>query len=135
MLRFSPMAQRRTYLKRAQAPVVAVQLDLETNGFAYRKWGSMQTCKAGDWLVNNHGDVYTVDKDTFARTYQAVSPGLYKKVAPVWAEVTTTAGAITTKEGVTNYAAGAYLVFNEENGGDGYAVTPETFEAMYEPVE
>jgi len=32
--------------------------------------------------VNNEGDVYTVDRDTFARTYRAESPGLYRKVTP-----------------------------------------------------
>jgi len=33
--------------------------------------------------VNNDGDIYTVDRDTFARTYGTVSPGIYEKVA-VW---------------------------------------------------
>jgi len=37
------------------------------------------------WIVNNDGDIYTVDRDTFARTYGAVSTGIYKKLAPVWA--------------------------------------------------
>lgn len=129
------MAMRRKYLKRDQAPVIAVQLALETEGFTYHKWGSMQTCKAGDWVVNNQGDVYSVDQASFARTYVPVSPGLYRKHAPVWAEATSQAGAISTKEGVTNYEAGAYLVFNEESGGDGYAVSASKFEEMYAPAD
>jgi hypothetical protein len=128
------MAARRKYVKRAHTLVVAIQLDLDTDGFTYRKWGGVQACKPGDWIVNNAGDVYTVDRDTFARTYRAESPGLYRKVAPVWAEVADRDGSIRTKEGVTHYTAGAYLVFNDEEGQDGYAVTAASFEAMYEPA-
>ena len=129
------MAARQKYVKRERTQVVAVQLDLETSGFTYRKWGGEQTCKPGDWIVNNGGDVYTVDRDTFARTYRAEGQGLYRKVAPVWAERVDRADAIKTKEGVTHYQAGAYVVFNDEEGQDGYAVTAPSFEAMYEPVE
>jgi hypothetical protein len=128
------MAERRKYRKKASSVVVAVQLDLETDGFAYRKWGGRQTCKAGDWLLNNDGDVYTVDQTVFAETYQNVSPGIYQKVTSVWAETAKKAGSIKTKEGITHYDAGAYLVFNDQDGKDGYAVTPASFEAMYEPA-
>ncbi|MGQ0649769.1 MAG: hypothetical protein ACT4P7_19625 [Gemmatimonadaceae bacterium] len=126
------MAQRAKYRKKAGSYVVAVQLNLQTRGFHYEKWGGSQTGKAGDWLLDNNGDVYTVDRDTFARTYQPVSPGLYRKVAPVWAELAERDGSIPTKEGVTHYRAGAYLVFNEPDGRDGYAVEAEAFHRMYE---
>ena len=129
------MAVRRKYVKKAGTTIVAIQLDLETAGFTYSKWGGTQTCKRGDWLVNNDGDVYTIDRDTFARTYRLESPGLFRKVAPVWAEVAQRSGAIKTKEGVTHYSAGAYLVFNDPEGQDGYAVEAPSFEAMYEPIE
>ena len=115
--------------------MVAIQLDLETDGFTYRKWGDLQTCKPGDWIVNNGGDVYTVDRDTFAKTYRPESPGLFRKIAPVWAEIAEGGGSIKTKEGVTHYWAGAYLVFNDPEGQDGYAVEAPSFEAMYEPAE
>jgi hypothetical protein len=129
------MAARQKYLKREQTEVIAVQLDLDTDGFAYHKWGGEQTCKPGDWLVNNDGDVYTVDRTTFASTYRVASPGLYRKQTPVWAEQSERAGSIKTREGVTHYEAGAYLVFNDEDGKDGYAVTAPAFEAMYAPLE
>ena len=74
--------------------------------------GCTQRCKRGDWLVNNQGDVYTVDSETFDRTYGLVSPGVYEKNAPVWAEQATKSGTIQTKEGATAYNAGDYLVFN-----------------------
>jgi hypothetical protein len=60
------MGKRRRFIKRADQFVVAVQLDLDTDGFTYQKWGIVQRCKPGDWIVNNDGDYYTVDKETFA---------------------------------------------------------------------
>jgi len=129
------MNGRLKYVKRTDQVVVAVQLTLETTGFTYRKWGGVQTCKAGDWIVNNGGDVYTVDRATFERTYRQVEAGTYVKTTPVWAEVAHEAGSVQTKEGVTRYRAGDYLVFNEEQGGDAYAVSADKFEAMYERAE
>jgi hypothetical protein len=128
------MAGRRRYLKKPDSSVIAVKLELATAGFEYRKWGDVQTCKAGDWIVNNGGDVYTVDGEVFERTYRETSPGIYVKSAPVWAEVADEPGSISTKEGVTHYKAGAYLVYNDPAGKDGWAVDAETFEAMYEPA-
>jgi len=111
------MSARRKYVKRATQFVVAVQLDLDTDGFTYRKWGGTQACKPGDWLVSNDGDTYTVDRETFARTYQPTGPGTYVKITPVWAEVARAAGEIRTKEGSTRYGVGDYLVYNEPDGG------------------
>jgi hypothetical protein len=127
------MTTRRQYVKRASQFVVAVQLELETTGFTYQKWGATQTCKRGDWLVNNEGDFYTVDRESFARTYEATGPGTFIKRTPVWAEVAAAAGEVRTKEGSTHYDAGDYLVYNEKDGGDPYAVSKQAFERMYEP--
>ncbi|MCU7893265.1 MAG: hypothetical protein KZQ78_17440 [Candidatus Thiodiazotropha sp. (ex Ustalcina ferruginea)] len=126
------MDQRKRYKKRAASSVSAIKLDLETEGFTYRKWGGLQTCKRGDWLINNEGDVYTVDAETFVKTYTEVSAGLYIKTAEVWAEVADKAGAIQTLEGETHYMPGDYLVYNDKEGLDGYAVSQEKFESMYE---
>ena len=122
------------YRRRKRTPVTAVRLDLDTEGFAYQKWGGTQRSKRGDWLVNNQGDVYTVDGETFDRTYRLVSPGVYEKEGTVWAEQAERPGAIQTKEGSTAYQAGDYLVFNEPGGKDGYAMTSETFHSLYEPA-
>lgn len=129
------MSALRKYQKKTEATVTAVQVDLVTDGFSYQKWGGTQSCKAGDWLVNNQGDTYTVDRETFEATYSTVSPGVYTKIAPVWAEVAEEAGAIETKEGLTHYEAGHYLVFNDQHRKDGYATSAGKFEEMYEPVE
>jgi hypothetical protein len=129
------MDKRRKYVKRATQFVVAVQVDLELDDFTFRKWGARQRCKRGDWLVNNNGDVYTVDGQTFSRTYRATGPGTYVKTTPIWAEVAEMAGEVSTKEGFTHYGLGDYLVYNEPDGGDAYAVTRQEFERMYEPVD
>lgn len=112
--------------------ITAVQLNLETAGFTYQKWGGEQRCKAGDWLVNSDGETYTIDSDSFARTYREHGPGLYVKVGCVWAEQAGAAGSIRTKEGKTSYEAGDWLVYNGADRTDGYAVKPEKFKSLYE---
>jgi len=129
------MATRQRYRKRPDQFVVAVQLDLDTRGFHYRKWGAQQHCKSGDWLVDNDGDIYTVDQAVFRRTYRRVATGRYVKTTPVWAEMATTPGAIRTKEGESHYQAGDYLVYNQPDQSDGYCVSAAKFEAMYELSE
>ncbi len=125
------MSTRQKYVKRDTEFVVAVQLNLDTEGFAYQKWGGTQRCKRDDWIVNNAGDTYTVDASTFARTYRATGPATYVKITPVWAEVATAGGELKTKEGSTGYSPGDYLVFNDADGHDAYAVSKTAFERMY----
>ena len=126
------MAELRRYRRKPGTAVIAVQLDLDTEGFSYRKWGATQQCKAKDWIVNNAGDTYSVDAATFAKTYREQSPGRYVKAGHVFAERAAAAGSIKTKEGQTAYHAGDMLVFNEPNRGDGYAVSAEKFDQLYE---
>jgi len=122
------------YRKRDQQMVTAVQLNLETDGFSYHKWGSAQQCSAGDWLVDNNGDVYTISNESFTNTYVEVTPGQYEKTAAVWASQSKNPGKVKTNEGFTEYAAGDYLVANNADGTDAYAVAKEKFEGMYELV-
>ena len=129
------MGTRRRYRKKADQFVVAVQLNLETGGFAYRKWGGEQRCKPGDWIVDNRGDVYSVDQDTFDRTYERKSPGIYVKTTAIWAEKAAKPGEVATKEGVSHYRAGDYLVSNNEDGSDAYCISAKKFESMYEPED
>jgi len=129
------MNQLKTYSRRSGSSVSAVQLDLDMDPFHYRKWGGEQTASAGDWLVNNGGDVYTVERETFESTYRMVSLGVYAKTRSVWAKVADADGAVKTKEGETHYKAGDMLVFNDPDERDGYAMTLETFERLYEPSE
>lgn len=129
------MSELRKYVRRTDTSVTAVQLDLDTDGFTYRKWGGVQSAKSGDWLVDNDGDVYTVDRETFERTYRPVGQGVYAKSQAVWARAAAEDGKIDTKEGETHYRAGDMIVFNDEEGRDGYAMTAETFEKLYEAAD
>jgi hypothetical protein len=128
------MAVRAQYLKKDDRDVVAVKLDLDTDGLVYRKWGRRQRAKRGDWLVDNGDEVYTVEARVFARTYRRTGPGTFRKVTPVWAEVAARAGSIATKEGRSRYRKGDYLVFNNKNGTDGYCVSARKFRATYQRV-
>jgi len=109
-----------------------VQLKLVTDGFTYQKWGEQQHCKPNDWLVDNNGDVYTVDADSFALTYTADGPGTFFKTGKLWAVKAQESGRTTTKEGATNYQPGDWLVSNHENGSDSYAISAKKFEELYE---
>ena len=124
-------SKRRRYVRRPERSVVAVRLALDTDGLVYRKWGGEQRAKAGDWLVDNDGDVYTVDADVFERTYRQTGTGTYVKTTPIWAEQASRAGSIKTKEGVTHYEAGDYLVSNNSDGSDEYAISATKFESLY----
>jgi hypothetical protein len=125
-------SNRRRYVRRPDRPVVAVRLAFETDGLVYRKWGGEQRAKSGDWVVDNDGDVYTVDASVFARTYRQTGPGTYVKTTPVWAEQVQQAGHVKTSEGVTHYEAGDYLVSNNSDGSDEYAISAAKFESLYE---
>jgi len=125
----------REYRRRERTTITAVRLDLETEGFTYQKWGGTQRCKAGDWIVDNAGDTYTIDAEVFANTYRKVGPGVYEKVATVWAQRAESAGVIRTKEGSTEYEAGDVLVYNDAERRDGYAMKAETFDSLYEPPD
>ena len=127
----------KAYRRRALTEVTAIPLRLEpvdeATGvlFRYAKWGGQQQCKPGDWLVQNGDEVYTVDAESFRRTYEPVSPGRYRKTATVWAVRAESAGAIPTKEGESRYEAGDWLVYNDEGRLDGYAVAAERFADLY----
>jgi hypothetical protein len=129
------MGNRQKYRKRADQFVVAVQLDLDTAGFTYTKWGAEQRCKKGDWIVDNDGDIYSVDREVFEKTYRKVNPGIYVKTTPIWAEVTARPGSVVTKEGESHYQKGDYLVYNNKNGADAYCISAAKFVSMYELYE
>ena len=123
------------YHKRATQMIVAVQLNLDTEGLHYKKWGDSQFAKKGDWLVDNDGGIYSIDETVFARTYQLVSPGQYKKISVIYAKRADSDGCITTLEGKTHYLKGDYLVYENPGQTEGaYAVCAERFEDMYDLV-
>ncbi len=102
--------------------------------FTYHKWGALQTGKGGDWLVESNGRVHTVTADSFARTYKQIGPATYVKEGLVWAAPASCDGAIATQEGQTHYKQGDFLVWNDRERTDGYAIAKGTFETLYEPA-
>ncbi|MCL4799125.1 MAG: hypothetical protein KJ025_06020 [Burkholderiales bacterium] len=128
------MPRRRKYRRKANQFVIATRLDLAIERFEYRKWGARQRAKRGDWLVDNAGDVYTVDGKVFARTYKRLRPGIFVKTTPVWAEVASKAGVIKTKEGESRYRKGDYIVYNDRAGTDAYCMSASRFRATYKPA-
>lgn len=122
---------RMKYKKNPLMFVTAVKLDMRMSPLEYSKWGSTQICKRGDWIVNNGGDVYSIDAGSFAKTYEKVSPGVYIKTGFVWATVATHEGSVSTKEGESWYKEGDYLVCNDPDGNDTYCVSKTKFESMY----
>ncbi len=122
------------YKKKQNQIITAVQLDLDTSGFTFHKWGGEQQCRAGDWLVNSDDDCYTVTNLSFQKTYTRVSPGRYLKHATVKAKQALTAGSVKTQEGQTSYQAGDYIVKNTEDESDSYAVAKDPFNRLYELV-
>ena len=119
------------FRRRAKTQVVAIQLSLDMAPLIYQKWGDQQTAKSGDWLVSNAGDIYTVDEQSFAQTYRRVSEGVFEKTADVWACEAVQAGSVLTNEGRTHYQVGDYLVANDPDGADIYAISADKFHQLY----
>ncbi len=119
-----------TRYERKPSLITAVQLNLDTTGFQYSKWGDNQTCKPGDWLVLSGTSTYTIDKESFSKTYTEVSPGRYQKKC-VWARRAVSEGVIRTKEGNSHYNCGDILMFNNADETDGYCISFEKFENLY----
>ena len=126
-----PTTTLERYRRRPSQFITAVRLKLDTEGLRYRKWGGPQFAKRGDWLVDNGSEVYSVDAESFRRTYKKLSPGVFLKKAPVWARIATSSGSLATKEGVSRYRRGDYIVFNDRRGRDGYAIASEKFRKLY----
>jgi len=125
---------RKKYFKNSTAFVIAIQFNFKTGGFAYEMWGGSQVCKPGDWIVKNLEETYSIDREVFEKTYKEIDQGLYIKITPVWAEIADEPGVIHTKEGITEYTTGDYIVSNDEEGKDAYAIIPSVFEKLYEPI-
>jgi len=123
-----------TYRQREELQVTAIRLNLDLKALTYRKWGGLQNGKSGDWIVEREGEVHTVDAESFARTYRQIGPATYVKQGMVWAKPAESDGVIHTREGETHYRQGDYLVWNDADGRDGYAICKEIFESLYEPV-
>lgn len=113
-------------------PVTAIQIKLDTEGLFYNKWGSNQIGKKNDWLVESAtGSVYTIDNESFEKTYKLYSKGRYIKFASIWVTIADHDGNIKTKEGYSHYKDGDYLVANNQNGEDPYTPPADVIKNNY----
>ena len=112
-----------------------MRLDLDTDGFTYRKWGGTQRCKQGDWLVNNGGDIYTIDQETFSRTYRRGRGRPVRERESGLGGASHVGGFDHDQRRIDRHEVGDFLVFNDPDGRDGYAVTAARFHELYEPVD
>ncbi len=126
------MGKLTRYSRREQTNVTAIKIDMETDGFTYRKWGGEQIVRPGDWLVDNNGDVYTVDGEAFEATYTKVSQGIYTKTGHVWAREAESDGQVQSTSGFTQYHAGDMVVFRDEREIDGWAMSKADFATLYQ---
>lgn len=120
------------YRKKSEKVVEAMPLALPDCRVQYEQWGGSQQAKEGDWLVKHDDEYYTVESETFAKTYQHIRANHYKKIGKVWAKIANDSGTVVTKEGKTQYKEGDILVYNNKNKTDGYAMNVETFNNNYE---
>ena len=143
------------------APVTAVACGfshtcaLTTTG-KVRCWGSAAANGYGPNAIGDDEHPATAGDLPLGVTATAIGAGLYHTCAIVtggalrcWGQggsgrlgygntlsvIASAAGDVRTKEGSTHYEAGDYLVFNEPDGRDAYAVSKQAFERMYEPTE
>jgi hypothetical protein len=119
---------------RKAIPVTAIQIDFDKVSFTYHKWGSDQKATSGDWIVNTNGDIFTVPREIFARSYKMIGHGQYLQTGDVWVRHTIEPGFLKTNNGKVNYKAGDYLVFNDPEGNHGIVVKPNIFTEFYLPI-
>lgn len=125
------MEPRKRYRERADRFVTAIRMNLETDCFVRR--GSSLLLARGDWLVYDGNSTYMVDAELFAEKYRLIGyDGRYAKIATVWVEVADRYGQMMTKDGVCEYAPGDRLVFHDPGEEEGFCMSPEEFERIYE---
>lgn len=125
------------YKRKKTPPITAIQLNFDVPKdqkvmFKYEKWGATQQCKPGDWLAKNGDEVYTIDAESFKKTYTKVEGDLYEKTVGVYATKAKEDGSINTKEGTTHYKTGDWIVYNDEGLTDGYAISDTKMRSMYD---
>lgn len=101
---------------------------------ADRAWetrrGGRLVGRAGDWLVSEDGDHWTVTAEVFAQTYKPTDVhGHYRKTARVRAVRMARRFLVETLEGPVPGEANDWLVQNP--GGDAWPIDAKTFERRY----
>jgi hypothetical protein len=93
--------------------------------------GDALSAVAGDWLLSDGADQWSVADDVFAKSYRPIGDGRYEKTATVIAVRLDEPFAVQTLEGVATGAAGDWLVRNPT--GESWPIPAATFAKRYEP--
>ena len=91
----------------------------------------MLSAAAGDWLVTDGTEEWTVAPGVFARSYRPLPDGRFVKVAPVRAARLDRTAEVPTLEGVARAEAGDWVLCGVD--GELWTVTDTFFRAHYEP--
>lgn len=91
--------------------------------------GDILSADAGDWIVSDGVDWWTVDAGVFADTYTRVTGDRYRKTALITAVRIVDAFAVSTLEGLATGAGGDWLARNP--GGECWPITNEQFRRRY----
>lgn len=93
--------------------------------------GSALSAAAGDWLVTDGAEEWTVAPDIFRRTYRRLADGRFVKQEPVRAARLDRSAEVPTLEGVARAEAGDWVLCGVD--GELWTVTDTFFRAHYEP--
>jgi hypothetical protein len=103
---------------------------------APRTWHTARGCAlaavAGDWLVTDGSEEWTVAADIFARTYDRLPDGRYAKHATVDAVRTDRPVEVRTLEGPARAEPGDWVLRGVD--GELWTVTDAYFRTHYEPA-
>lgn len=111
--------------------VLSYQLDTDhewtTSG------GDVLVGRAGDWLVSNDSDMWTVAADVFERTYEQLPNGRWRKTALITAVRATERTTIQTLEGPAVAEVGDWIATNPT--GESWPIKADTFARHYVPAD
>lgn len=93
--------------------------------------GSALSARAGDWLITDGVQEWTVEADIFARTYRRLPDGRFAKDAPVDAVRTDRPLDVPTLEGVARAEAGDWVLRGVD--GELWPVSDAYFRSTYTP--
>jgi len=111
----------------SSSPVPAKRLDAEFDWS--NENGERLTGSAGDWILGEGEDRWSVIDSVFRETYREVGAGLYEKHAPVHAVKVSDALSLITLEGAITLAPGDWLVCNLS--GECWGMSDNQFTAKY----
>jgi hypothetical protein len=95
--------------------------------------GDGMRSRSGDWLVESEADSWSISAATFARSYEPVGDGIYRRSGNVLATRLEDAFTVRSPEGGSSGVAGDWLISNDE--GHVWIVPGERFSRTYVQID